>query len=433
MSEQEQTAFDPNAKENWGRYESDFDDDGFVKNPSDPSVEVNGVAEEHEGTSDTRWDAEKAEAIGRAVVASGKPDTDSILADIAKQETRLSQERQPKSRTTHVSYNRHAAADDDAVIKQRGDLLERDMKRYEEYKRENPSSDVSFASFRPNYGTDELRGLDHNEFNEPSRYDQAIKHLSWQGPSERDSADVEIEHIVTGELPRLREKLKQGVDQQSDYYAQLYEVNPDVFATMPTKEFMEKRKAFADLEGEYSRQFNLASESRQFADLLKKVVRDIQDDGQGERAGYFGIWADSNFLRGTLLDYQMRNMFEDGSSATLRDMFSYHSPGYAPDRAFRDDIEYDLGEGTLSAEAPEVELMKAADQYFTDYDSKWLDTTPRQAIEGLSAVFATFGDERQPKADEAARRVEEFKAQFAVKNNDEAGPSDPGSQAEENN
>lgn len=244
----------------------------------------------------------------------------------------------------------------------------------------------------------------------------------------RELAPLELQEIDK-QREKQREKMRGYLNRQSDYYAELYELNPDRFAAMPTKEFMEHRDALAGLEQTRAEQERYEQGLAGVVDTLGKVLEQAADYEKSVKVGEYGdtrdghqLWFDHQFLRNDYRVASMMNVFH-GYRYKLSDIFWFNERSYGNRGEHMDGYIWDMihgaeannggGYGLVHITPDERALWEDTEAYFDDYTKKRLDVTPRQLVEGFSAVFEKHRADAQAKLDEANAKLDEFKKQFA--------------------
>lgn len=241
--------------------------------------------------------------------------------------------------------------------------------------------------------------------------------------------------LMQGKLREIRSeeeaRMQRYLSEQSDYYAELYDMNPELFASMPTKEFMEHRDELAGLEQTRAEQKRYEQGLAGVVDTLGKVLKEAADYEKSVKVGEYGdtrdghrLWFDHQFLRNDYRVASMMNVFH-GYGYELSDIFRLNGSSYGNRSEHMDGYVWDMmheakannGNGYNFVDITPVErrLWEETGAYFDDYTKKRLDVTPRQLIEGFSAVFDKYRAEAQTKLDEVNEKIDEFKQRFAPK------------------
>jgi len=248
----------------------------------------------------------------------------------------------------------------------------------------------------------------------------------------------ELSSLELPEVDKVRERKRgqmQGyLNKWTDYYAELYELNPEMFAAMPTKEFMEHKAEFTGLEQARVAQERYEQGCASVADTLRRVLVEADDvennprpkDNREGVEDPYHIWFDHQFLRN---DYRVTTMLKTfhGYDYDLSDAFAKNRNGYDSlmldyvDTITSGKTEFYTREGYKKISPEERALWEETEAYFNDYAKKRLDVTPRQLIEGYTTIVEKSKDEIQARLDETNAKIAEFKQRFARQQEGQTG------------
>lgn len=321
----------------------------------------------------------------------------------------------------------------------RADYLEQKMQEYEKRQQEK-EEDIANGDYHEGdtyYDYSDFADFLHNHNRNgvyPDLWYGELNQLR-RAKLDYEKSQKELSRIELAELDKLRERTREKMqgylNRQSDYYAELYELNPELFAAMPTKEFMENRDELAGLERTRAEQEQYEQGLAGVVNTLGQVLEEAADyeksvkmEQRGDIQDGHQIWFDQRFLRNDYRLASMMNVFH-GYGYNLSDIFRLNGTSYGNRGEHMDGYVWDMmheakanngnGYNFVDITPEERRLWEETGAYFDDYTEKRLDVTPRQLIEGFSAIFDKYRAEAQAKLDEANARLDEFKQRFAPK------------------
>ena len=315
-------------------------------------------------TVDTRWDEDKARTVGMAAKES-----DTMDSSFRRQ-------------LTGVLDNDEMPIDDRAFdneeiteqrVRQNHYDLVRNLRDAKYYIRdlEKKGQDV------PEEAREELRQAQE-------AYDAVV-------PESRNVTSEYIEQSITAR-ERVIEKLNSS-------FEELYEMNPELFAKMPTAEFIETRKELLNLENEIS---NSSEGLGNLATILDKLQKMIDEKRKIEFSTHY---------------------YNQGPDVTSRTIIT--TVGVALGALEKDiqGVESMAGNDGLYdySHVFEVKPDDEDDKDFYDIRHKYIeevhgdefDKAPRQIMEDYKRITTEYLEQVRTKLEEAERRKQEFMAKYS--------------------
>lgn len=224
-------------------------------------------------------------------------------------------------------------------------------------------------------------------------------------PESRNVTNEYIEQSITAR-ERVIEKLNSS-------FEELYEINPELFAKMPTAEFIETRKELLNLEHEISNSSEGIGNLATILDKLQVMIDEKRRISFGNTGFYYqGPDVTSRTIIATVgvalgsLDKDTRNVKKMRQND---DLYEYSDA-------------YDI----KSDDEDYKDFYDIRHKYIDEIHEDEFDKSPRQLMEDYKRVTTEYLEQVRTKLEEAERRKQEFMAKYA-KNSETSPPAESAS------
>lgn len=216
---------------------------------------------------------------------------------------------------------------------------------------------------------------------------------------------------VTSEFIEQAVRAREGVIEKLTYsFEELYEMNPELFAKMPTAEFIEARKELLGIEHDINNSSEGLENITTILDKLQKMIdekRKIKFGGAGYY--YTGPDVDSRTII-TTVGVALGSLDKDTPGV---EKIPQNDGLYEYDRTFDATPDY----------PDDIDLYDIRHKYIEEVHGDEFEKTPRQIMEDYKKITTEYLEQVRTKLEEAERRKQEFMAKYAKGGNNNPEPS----------